>query len=281
MKVKRKSKIVIFIVCLIFGLISYQTIKHKTEITKFLVKTALNHKKENVFEFVNKFISVVPNYANKDGFEIVSKEDYEKYQQGYCLSEKKYLKNLKNSLDIRKAIWQFLDENLREEILYNDLICKRDNQGCYKDEIGYYEIENITLENWYEAFYKEFKMGKKIDDIVKNMKLQKVNPKDYLIIDEITKTAGFSKPIIFKKRHTDILLDYDFFYDRNQDIIMLNHIKTGDNIEMYKKQYYFGREIQIYPKPIKFDNCGNIDYDVEKQAKEKAKRYFDFVKNGG
>ena len=113
------------------------------------------------------------------------------------------------------------------------------------------------------------------------MKLQKVNPKDYLIIDEITKTAGFSKPIIFKKRHTDILLDYDFFYDRHQHIIMLNHIDIGADIEKYKKQYYFGREIQIYPKPIKFDNCGNIDYDTEKQAKEKAKRYFDFVKNGG
>ncbi|MDA3042844.1 MULTISPECIES: hypothetical protein [unclassified Campylobacter] len=226
------------------------------------------------------FIRTVPNYSKKYGFEIVSKENYRKYQQGYCLSEKKYLRNL-NISDIHKAIWQFLDENLKEEILYNKLICEQDSQGCYKDEIGYYEIENITLENWYEAFYKEFKKGKRIDDIVKNMKLQKVNPKDYLIIDEITNTAGFSKPIIFKKRYTSILLDYDFFYDRHQHIIMLNHIKTGDNIEMYKKQYYFGREIQIYPKPIKFDNCGNIDYDAEKQAKEDAKRYFDFVKNGG
>lgn len=71
------------------------------------------------------------------------------------------------------------------------MICERSRWHCYKGEIGYYELEGITLENWYEKFYEDLKNDKDINDIIASIKMKKVDPKKYLIIDPVTKTAGF------------------------------------------------------------------------------------------
>ena len=39
--------------------------------------------------------------------------------------------------------------------------------------MGYYELEGITLENWYEKFYEDLENGKDIDDIIANIKMKK------------------------------------------------------------------------------------------------------------
>lgn len=266
---KRKSKIVIFIVCLIFGLISYQTIKHKTEITKFLVKTILEHQKENAFEFVNKFVSVVPNYANKDGFEIVSKEDYEKYQQGYCLAENRILD--KKEL-YERAVGEYLDKEL--EINKKIDTWRFQNYGkSWKSiiPISYYKLETTNLERANNEYLKAVEKASEIrryDDrkellAGKYMEIFKpisINPKISLKINLEDMVAGFPNPIVFNGfygrttyHNNSFLLCYDGVSHNRQANKNINEKKERHNIKNTCKARY------------KMDNCGNINYDIEKE----------------
>ena len=260
---KRKSKIVIFIVCLIFGLISYQTIKHKTEITKFLVKTALNHKKENAFEFVNKFVSVVPNYANKDGFEIVSKEDYEKYQQGYCLAENRildkeelYKRAIKEYLNKKIEIWKGVRTRQILDYDYNIDIKEIEN-------IGYYVSNFFGNLDWYEFLIENFDENKTYIEITNAKKVD--NPMDYIIFDFDNDVIGFSKPVIFNNySNNDLYLDKGFISEKNT--IIDNYISLSD------KQRITEHERWLYNSKIKkealafrnkIDNCGNVEKNTQ------------------
>ena len=280
---KRKSKIVIFIVCLMFGLISYQTIKHKTKITKFLVKTILEHKKENAFEFVNKFVSVVPNYANKDGFEIVSKEDYEKYQQGYCLAENRIID--KEEL-YKMAIGEFLEKELEINKKIAEYRCAYNggfkDRECNTMKVGYYRLVGINFLNL-QDFLDEYSstltsinnknrdsqssMSKKIaikhklikDFLVEKVGLTKINPMDFLELDLENKKGGFSVPILtigYQDRKT-LKTDHTFDLCGNRISHLYHHINYYDT----GKKTSVSCKYKIY----KFDNCGNINYDKDKQ----------------
>lgn len=254
----RKHKILILVIFFTFSFIVYQTITHKTEITKFIVKTILEHKKENAFEFANKFAYVVPNYVNKDGFEIVSKEDYEKYQQGYCLAENRildkkelygktiqryldaYIEANKKILEFRKKEYWFYKPEYDVKYYMSPLI----NYDNYLDIVSNLKDRNLTLE---KVFINDFNAIE-------------INPKNYLKINLDDNSVGFSSPIIEIDGEDELLmLDREYIFKKGY--FLINFI-IWSNFNQEVSEYYHktngnDREIRF------FDNCGNVKYDIE------------------
>lgn len=270
---ERKYKILILVIFFTFSFIVYQTITHKTEITKFIVKTILEHKKENAFEFANKFTYVVPNYGIDDGFEIVSKEDYEKYQQGYCLAENRildkeelYKRAIKEYLNKKIEIWKGVRTRQILDYGYNIDIKEIEN-------IGYYVSNFFGNLDWYEFLIENFDENKTYIEITNAKKVD--NPMDYIIFDLDNDTIGFSKPIIFNKySDNDLYLDNAFQFKNNSfsylDIDFANGKKvTERDKEMY--EYFLQKREKnkenITSYQTKFDNCGNTNIDVKARIK--------------
>lgn len=267
---ERKYKILILVIFFTFSFIVYQTITHKTEITKFIVKTILEHKKENAFEFVNKFISVVPNYANKDGFEIVSKEDYEKYQQGYCLAENRILD--KKEL-YKRAIGEYLDKQLKIDKMIDEW--RGNNYDLsWKNilEIGYYILNTTNLLHISDEFLNiEQEVSKIRGNLTKRIKTKEVmfadkfepkivNPMNYLELDLTNKIASFKIPILFNSRNNQKIMYFDnVFLLCNDGVSVLSFYYPIPKKVNWK--YDTKQNCEAYHK---MDNCGYINLNIKK-----------------
>ncbi|MDA3055279.1 MULTISPECIES: hypothetical protein [unclassified Campylobacter] len=260
---KRKYKILILAIFFTLSFIAYQTITHKTEITKFIVKTILEHKQENAFEFANKFVSVVPNYGIDDGFEIVSKEDYEKYQQGFCLAENRildkeelYKRAIKEYLNKKIEIWKGVRTRQILDYGYNIDIKKIEN-------IGYYVSNFFGNLDWYEFLIENFDENKTYIEITNAKKVD--NPMDYIIFDFDNDVIGFSKPVIFNNySNNDLYLDKGFILEKNT--IIDNYISLSDKQRITEHGRWLYNS-KIKKKTLAFrnkiDNCGNVEKNTQ------------------
>ncbi|WP_314978595.1 hypothetical protein [Campylobacter rectus] len=208
------------------------------------------------------FIRTIPNYTTQLGFELVWLSDYLKYQSGYCINEDRILD--KEEI-YKKAIGQYLDKKLI-------LTCKIDEYRVYyygsfwrsKYQIGYYELENINLQNWMQTLEKYYRDGKTTEEIfINELKAKKTDPKKYIKINLKDMSAGFDRPIIFGDYAFVLMLDYGFIL--HQNFFGINHgILETENINIMKERervYYLNKKnSSLYT--IKFDNCGNIDFDM-------------------
>jgi hypothetical protein len=240
-------------------------------------------------------LTTVPNYSKEKGFDIVSQEEYEKYQQGYCLSENRILSFEEK---YRRAIGQYLDKRLEFDKLYyaewcwthTDQNCRFNTEDDIRkgidvtpEAIAYYELnDNFTFSNWFEVLEEVCKEEcglnrnryKYRNFFFNELNTTKTDPKQYLIINKDDMTAGFSRPIIVYRGYYDgtfyLFLDKSFILLNNSSIFFYNHISIYRNtsISEYQKINYERdlKERNYEGKAI--DNCGNIDFNVKKEFEE-------------
>ncbi|MDA3042752.1 MULTISPECIES: hypothetical protein [unclassified Campylobacter] len=269
----RKHKIWIIAILCLFGFVTYETIQHKKDITKFIVKTILEHKKENAFEFVNKFVSVVPNYATKDGFEIVSKDEFEKYQQGYCLSENRILD--KEEL-YKRAIGEYFKKKLLIAKEYRKILKNNHKYGYTNeaiDKIGYYITDAFNSSNWYEYLTKNFDENKTYIEITNAKKID--NPVDYLMFDLKNDIVGFKMPIIWQNIGGGYLYLDKFLFNNNHvaylSILLIDNRKLTEHEKGLYDTHIKERRIQkrnLSKLDGSFDNCGNTMANIEQAIKD-------------
>jgi hypothetical protein len=196
-----------------------------------------------------KILTTVPNYSNERGFDIVSKEEYEKYQQGYCLSEDRILSFEEK---YRKAIGQYLDKSREFHKLYyaewcwvhTDHNCRFNTEDDIRKGIDvtpkaveYYKLnDNLTFSNWFEVLSEVCKEEKckfsKIETyrnfFFNELNATKTDPKQYLIINKDDMTAGFNRPIITYNGYYDgyfyLYLDKSFILYEDSSIFSINRI---------------------------------------------------------
>jgi Fe-S cluster biosynthesis and repair protein YggX len=177
-----------------------------------------------LYAFVKeKILTTVPNYSNERGFDIVSKEDYKKYQQGYCLDKNRILSFEEK---YRKALEQYLDKDLEYDKLEHEEWCRIGGSHCnYISgkivDVDYYKVsDTLTLSNWFEVLSEACKEAKcrsnsytYRDFFFNELNATKVDPKQYLIIDEDSMMAGFSRPILMYGGYFHG--SYHLFLDKN------------------------------------------------------------------
>ena len=217
------------------------------------------------------FIRIIPDYSTSRGFVIVSLSDYDKYKQGYCLKEDRILP--KEEL-YKKVGGAYLDNNVK---LYQMIDAYRlktfGSLWSSKYEVAYYELENINLSNCFEVLEKYYQEGKTTEQILmKELKAKKTDPKKYLKINLKDTSVGFDRPIVMvdggEKEVTGTLF-LDKFAIFNGNYMQFNHSEylcdTIKNFNIIKK-YYKERKNAVVgiEKGFKFDNCGNINYPLEK-----------------
>jgi len=234
------------------------------------------------------FIRIIPDYSTSRGFAVVSLSDYNKYKQGYCLKENRILP--KEEL-YKRAIEQYLDKKIAIDKKIDKW--RAYNYGSsWKNEveIGYYELaDDINLDNWLEKIkntylkiYEPIKHeslsyedeSKIMDRIWFNMlNMKKTDYKKHLKINLSKMIAGFDKPIVFITYGRDsgeILLDNAFVLRKN--------LRTGYRFYGYRINKNFFYDTRKYNQTLikskslypnfdlgAIDNCGNLDYDIEKQ----------------
>ena len=217
------------------------------------------------------FIRIVPDFSTSRGFVIVSLSDYDKYKQGYCLKEDRILP--KEEL-YKKVGGAYLDNNLK---LYQMIDAYRlktfGSLWSSRYEVAYYELENINLSNCFEVLEKYYQEGKTTEQIlIKELKAKKTDPKKYLKINLKDTSVGFDRPIVMvngdDKEVTGTLF-LDKFAIFNGNYMQFNHSEylcdTIKNFNIIKK-YYKERKNAVagIGKGFKFDNCGNLNYPLEK-----------------
>lgn len=229
------------------------------------------------------FIRTVPNYGNKYGFEIVSLWDYNKYNQGYCLVENKILD--KEEL-YKMAIREFLEKKLEINKKIAEYRCAYNggfkDRECNTIKVGYYRLVGINFSNL-QDFLDEYSstlisinnkntdnqssMSNKIaikhksvkDFLVGKVGLTKINPMDFLELDLENKKSGFSIPILtigYQDRKT-LKTEHTFDLCGNGISHLYHHINYYDT----EKKTSVSCKYKIY----KFDNCGKLNYDTNKQ----------------
>ena len=217
------------------------------------------------------FIRIIPDFSTSRGFAIVSTFDYDKYKQGYCLKENRILP--KEEL-YKRVAGAYLDYDVK---LYQMIDAYRlKTFGRFwssKYEVAYYELENINLSNCFEVLEKYYQEGKTTEQILmKELKAKKTDPKKYLKINLKDTSVGFDRPIVMvngdDKAVTGTLF-LDKFAIFNGNYMQFNHSEylcdTIKNFNIIKK-YYKERKNAVVGigKGFKFDNCGNINYPLEK-----------------
>ena len=217
------------------------------------------------------FIRIIPDYSTSRGFVIVSLSDYDKYKQGYCLKEDRILP--KEELYERVA-GAYLDNNVK---LYQMIDAYRlktfGSLWSSRYEVAYYELENINLSNCFEVLEKYYQEGKTTEEILmKELKAKKTDPKKYLKINLKDTSVGFDRPIVMVNgddKDVTGTLFLDKFAIFNGNYMQFNHSEyiydTRENFIIVKK-YYKERKNAVVGigKGFKFDNCGNINYPLEK-----------------
>ncbi len=182
-----------------------------------------------IIVFLAYNIKTIPNYATKRGYEFVWRDDYEKYNQGYCLVEDRildeeevYTRGLRQYLDKDKIVSRKMEIAICEDRLSKSM---HSIHGCKKGDqftaIDYYALDKITSSNWYELIHsrlgaKNEKYGYR-EFFFDEMNATKVDPKKYLTIDMRSMMAGFSRPIIMlKKGGYELWLDKAFILNSDQ-----------------------------------------------------------------
>ena len=219
------------------------------------------------------FIRIIPDYSTSRGFAVVSLSDYSKYKQGYCLKEDRILP--KEEL-YKRVAGAYLDYDVK---LYQMIDAYRlktfGSLWSSRYEVAYYELENINLSNCFEVLEKYYQEGKTTEEILmKELKAKKTDPKKYLKINLKDTSVGFDRPIVMvdggEKEVTGTLF-LDKFAIFNGNYMQFNHseylcdTRERGNFIIVKK-YYKERKNAVVGigKGFKFDNCGNINYPLEK-----------------
>ncbi|EEF12577.1 hypothetical protein CAMRE0001_1085 [Campylobacter rectus RM3267] len=228
----------------------YRSIKFKTLAGTLLLITIL----------CAAFIRIIPDYSTSRGFAVVSIFGYNKYQQGYCLKENRILP--REEL-YKRAIGQYLDYDLKLDQMIDDYRAYTYGSSWRSSyEIAYYELEGINLSNWFEIIKGYYNGNKTIENIFMDiLKAKKTDPKKYLKINLNDMSAGFDRPIMF--------FDQDFFLKLDMDFILsdgrfANNYFLGYFLDEEDVRKYYEHKDPAYLHNVKFDNCGNIDYDLKK-----------------
>jgi len=217
------------------------------------------------------FIRIIPDYSTSRGFAVVSLSDYNKYKQGYCLKEDRILP--KEEL-YKKVGGAYLDNNVK---LYQMIDAYRlktfGSLWSSRYEVAYYELENINLSNCFEVLEKYYQEGKTTEQILmKELKAKKTDPKKYLKINLNDMSVGFDRPIVRVdggEEEVTGTLFLDKFAIFNGNYMQFNHSEyLCDTIGNFiiEKKYYKERKNAVVGigKGFKFDNCGNLNYPLEK-----------------
>ena len=214
-----------------------------------------------VLLFCALFIRVVPDYSTSRGFAVVSLPDYNKYKQGYCLKEDRILP--REEL-YKRAIGQFLDYELKLDQMINDYrVYAYGSSWRSIYEIAYYELENINLSNWFEILKTHHDNNETFEEIFMNkLKAKKTDPKKYLKINLNDMSAGFDRPIMFFDQEFFLKLDMDFILSDGR---FANNYFLGYFLDEEDVRKYYEYKNPAYLHNVKFDNCENIDYDLEKR----------------
>ena len=206
------------------------------------------------------FIRIIPDYSTSRGFAVVFISDYNKYKQGYCLKEDRILP--REEL-YKRAIGQYLDYDLKLDQMIDDY--RTYNYGSSwrsAYEIAYYELENINLSNWFEVLKKHHDNNETFEEIFMNkLKAKKTDPKKYLKINLNDMCAGFDRPIMFFDQEFLLKLDMDFILSDGR---FANNYFLGYFLDEEDVRKYYEYKNPAYLHNVKFDNCGNIDYDLKK-----------------
>ena len=207
------------------------------------------------------FIRIIPDYSTSRGFAIVSLSDYNKYKQGYCLKEDRILP--KEEL-YKRAIGQYLDYDLKlDQMIDNYRAYTYGSSWRSAYEIAYYELEGINLSNWFEIIKGYYNGNKTIENIFMDiLKAKKTDPKKYLKINLNDMSAGFDRPIMFFDQEFFLKLDMDFILSDGR---FANNYFLGYFLDEEDVRKYYEYKNPAYLHNVKFDNCGNIDYDLEKR----------------
>jgi Fe-S cluster biosynthesis and repair protein YggX len=262
-----------------------------------VIGIAFNAKKIYIFSYAfvkEKILTTVPNYSNERGFDIVSKEEYEKYQQGYCLNENRILSFEEK---YRRALEQYLDKSLEFNKLYYaewcwthaDKNCRFNTEDDIKEGIDvtpeaveYYELnDNLTLSNWFEVLSEVCKEGCNFDSkkyrsfFFNELNATKTDPKQYLIINKDDMTAGFSRPIIMHHGYYYYKIFY-LFLDKSYILYNDSSALSTNRIYIFESQATNEYDKTAYERKLKernykgtaIDNCGNIDFSVKKVFEE-------------
>lgn len=206
------------------------------------------------------FIRIIPDYSTSRGFAIVSLPDYNKYKQGYCLKEDRILP--REEL-YKRAIGQYLDYDLKLDQMIDDYRAYTYGSSWHSTrEIAYYELENVNLLNWFEVIKGYHDNNKTIENIFMDiLKAKKTDPKKYIKINLNDMSAGFDRPIMFFDQEFFLKLDMDFILS---DGSFANNYFPGYFLDEEDVRKYYKHKDPVYLHNIKFDSCGNIDYDLKK-----------------
>ena len=220
--------------------------------------------------FCALFLRIIPNYSNEYGFEIVSLSDYKKYKLGYCLKENRIL----SKDEIYKTIaTDYLLKQLTISNMITDWRVKKygiQQKNIY--DIGYYKIDGLNFDNWFDSLKYFYNIGDKEQSFFNKLKSLKISAADYIKVDLNNHIVGFKKPILFIGTNGDELILLN-----NVLYVCDNYVKIGYYFYMFNHFYKFNdafdnkqKELKKYHKKlncdklgIKFDNCGNLDYNVK------------------
>ena len=217
------------------------------------------------------FIRIIPDFSTSRGFVVVSLPDYNKYKQGYCLKEDRILPKEELYKTVAGA---YLDYDVKLYWMIDDYRLKTfGSLWSSRYEVAYYELENINLSNCFEVLEKYYQEGKTTEQILmKELKAKKTDPKKYLKINLKDTSVGFDRPIVMvngdDKEVTGTLF-LDKFAIFNGNYMQFNHSEyLCDTIGNFiiEKKYYKERKNAVVGigKGFKFDNCGNLNYPLEK-----------------
>jgi hypothetical protein len=229
-------------------------------------------------------IKTVPNYSNKYGLDIATNKNYERYQEGYCISENKILSFEEK---FKKAIPQYLEKKAAAYKMFQDYLCRSawfggGSSHCYY-AVAYYTLNELTNENWYDIIYSKFNPDK-INDyrfFFKELNATKIeNLEDYLTFDKDMKFVGFKRPVLMYGGEDKyyLYLDKGFVFNNNGDDFRSNYVymrgyrfllsdlnEDKNNYEKYTDSILNNRDWAGHKE---IDNCGNVKYDIEKRFKE-------------
>ncbi|MCH9812830.1 MAG: hypothetical protein K0U47_02675 [Epsilonproteobacteria bacterium] len=229
-------------------------------------------------------VKTIPDYRKKSGFDIVWKSDHVKYQQGYCLSENRILSEEEI---LRKALTQYftktikLSQNIEDfRVHYYGRRSKlywQFDQTKYnfeKPKIAYYSLENLNVENFNDQFLKKYNFENTRTGLLElffdKFNAKEINPMDIIHIKG--GTAYFSKPVFWlseREFYTIFLKEFKVRKSREGYELLENSEGLSEGFGKRRIEYYlqhYARDEGYYD--LKIDNCGNLDFNIEKIFEE-------------
>ena len=235
-------------------------------------------------------IKTVPNYTNERGYDIVSRSDYEKYNQGYCLTENRILPEEEI---LKKALKQYFEKDIVIDQKIEDFRIQyygsgQENYWRWKSNeyskkynfqrptIAYYALDNVSIDNFAEKFIEKYDKNNKKTGLLEvffgEFKAKKINPMD--LIEIKGKEAYFPIPVVFFGRSEQYSLYSRKFYLNKDDgyTFMSDYFFFTEgypfNVDIKQEQILRKEDKYWNYSSNKVDNCGNIDLDVEEIYEE-------------